>query len=70
MLGALENGRQPHNVDAQILEVVDARDDALEVTDTSPGRILEGRRVDLVDGALLPPAAQLLGLGPHGDDGF
>ena len=33
-LGALEDGRQPYYVDAQLFEVVDAGDDAFEITDS------------------------------------
>lgn len=64
-LRALEDGRQPHNIYTELFEVVHPRDYAFEISDTIPIGILKGRRVDLVDGALLPPGPELLFLAGH-----
>ena len=47
-LGAFKDWRQPHDVDAQLLQVIDPRDDAFQIANTGAGGILEGGRVDLV----------------------
>ena len=49
--------RQPEGVDAQPLQVVEVRADALEVADAVARRVGERARVDLVDDGLLPPHA-------------
>ena len=47
--------RQPQDVHAQVLQVVQLLSDAFEVTEAVPVGILEGARVDLVDDGALPP---------------
>lgn len=66
-LGTLEDGRQPYDVDSKLVEVVDSRNDTLQVTGTRASRILEGSWVDLVDGALLPPSSGLIFSARHCD---
>ena len=50
--------RQPDRVDAQLLEVVQPRDDAREVAEAVAVRVLERTRIDLVDGCAVPPGAR------------
>ena len=49
--------RQPDRVDAEPLQVVEARAQALEVADAVARRVGERARIDLVDDRLLPPHA-------------
>ena len=49
------HGRDPDGVDAELLEVVEALGDAVEVADAVAVGVLEGARVDLVDDCVLPP---------------
>ncbi len=51
---------QPHRVDAELREIVDAGDDARDVAESVAVRIREAARVDLVDGGLTPPRCCLL----------
>ncbi len=46
---------QPHRVDAEPVEVIDAGDDALEIADAVAVRVGEAPRIDLVDGRVAPP---------------
>jgi len=48
---------QPHDVDAQFVEIVDLLDDSGDVADPVPIRIVETARVDLVGNGFLPPGA-------------
>ena len=52
--------RQPDHVDAQLLQIVQARRDALQVADPIAVRVLKRARIDLVDDRFFPP----LGLVP------
>ena len=49
--------RQPDRVDAEPLQVLEARAEAVEVADAVARRVGERARVDLVDDGLLPPHA-------------
>lgn len=60
-LRALEDGRQPDDIDAQLLEVVDLGNDTLQIARSRPRRVLEGGRPYLVYGSLLPASPSLLG---------
>ena len=48
-------GREPDDVDAELLKVIEVLSDAFEVADTVAVRVLEGARVDLVDDGFFPP---------------
>lgn len=61
---------EPHGVDPQGCQVVDARQDAAHVTDTVGIAVGEATRVNLVDDSLAPPFGALSGddrLLVHGD---
>ena len=47
--------REPERVDAQPVQVVQARDDPAQVADAVAIRVHEGARIDLIDDAALPP---------------
>ena len=49
------DGRQPDRIDAERLQVVEARCDAVEIADSVAVGILETARIDLVDDRVLPP---------------
>jgi hypothetical protein len=49
------NGREPDGVDAQFLQVVEPRGNAVQVADAVSVRVLKTARVDLVDDGVLPP---------------
>lgn len=54
-LGRLVDRTQPDDVDTQLLDVVQLGDDAGKVADAVIVGVLERGRIDLVDGAFLPP---------------
>src|SRR6201999_2177360 len=54
-IGRRERRVQPDAVDAQPLEVVQARPDAAEVADPVAVAVREGPRVDLIQNAVTPP---------------
>jgi hypothetical protein len=56
-LGAVEEGRDPERLDAQLFQVGQLVDDAAQVADAVPVGVGEGARIDLVDGGVLPPGA-------------
>lgn len=60
-LRALEDERQPDDIDAQVLEVVDLRNKTLQIARSRPRRVLEGGRPYLVYGRLLPASPSFLG---------
>ena len=62
------HGGDPDGVDAEGLEVVEARGDAVEVADAVAVGVLEAARVDLVDDGVLPPGG--VGGGPGGGAEF
>ena len=65
-------GREPDDVDAELLEVVEAAGDAGDVADAVSVGVLEAAGVDLVDDSFLPPALGVAvggGLGGLGVDG-
>src|SRR5215470_2257399 len=50
-----EDWRDPDRIDAQLDQIIEAREDPVEITDAVPVRILKRARVDLIDDAPLPP---------------
>ena len=54
------DGREPDGVDAEVLEVVEALGDALQVADAIEIRVLKAARIDLVDDGVLPPVSSRL----------
>ena len=54
-VGGGEVGREPDDVDAKLLKVIEVLGDAFEVADTIAVGVLEGARVDLVDDGFFPP---------------
>ena len=54
------DGREPDGVDAQALQVVEARGDAIEVANTVAVRVLKAARIDFVDDRVLPPVTRIL----------
>ena len=58
-IGRVEVGAEPDDVDAEVLEVIEAAGDAVEVADAVAVRVLEGARVDLVDDCFFPPALRV-----------
>ena len=55
-LGRSANRTQPNAVNAQLLQIIQMRDDALQVTHTAAGGILKAFGVDLIEDSRLPPA--------------
>jgi hypothetical protein len=49
------HGSDPYSVHAEVLKVVEARGDAVEIADTVAVGILVGTRIDLVHDGVLPP---------------
>ena len=60
--GRGEDRRQPDGVDAERHEMVEPRDDAVQVADAVAVGVLKGARIDLVDDAGLPPWVTLVRL--------
>jgi len=54
------DGREPDGVDAQALQIVEARGDAIEVANTVGVRVLKAARIDFVDDRVLPPVIRIL----------
>src|ERR1035438_4083651 len=50
-------GSEPDGVNAQLLQVVQPRGNAVQVADAVAVRVLKAARVDLVDDGVLPPVA-------------
>ncbi len=51
------DGREPDGVDAELLQIVEALGDAVQVADAVAVGILKAARIDLVDDGVLPPVA-------------
>ena len=66
-LGTLEDGRQPYDVYSKLVQIVNSRNNALQVASARASRILERSWIDLVDGALLPPSSELTFSARHSD---
>src|ERR1700691_5085723 len=54
------DGGEPDGVDAERLEIVEARGDAVEVADAVAVGVLETARIDFVDDGVLPPVGILV----------
>lgn len=52
------DGAQPDRIDAEPRQIVEVRDDAIEVADAVTIRIRETARIDLVEDRVLPPLAR------------
>ena len=63
------HGSDPDGVDAELLEVVEARGDAVEVADAVAVGVLKAARIDLVDDGVLPPGIGRSGLRGRGREG-
>src|SRR5699024_8124787 len=69
--GAVEGG-EPHRIDAEVSQVLQARGDARQVPDAVTVPVGEGARVDLVDHGITPPRGARVGPGVQvvGAQGF
>lgn len=61
--GAGEDGRNPDGVDAEIDQIVEPVDDALQVADAVAGAVLKAAGVDLVEDGRLPPFGVVCAVG-------
>ena len=66
--GAVD-GAEPHDVDPEPVEVVEAGGDAGDVADAVAVGVLEGARVDLVDDGAAPPVGVVSDVAGAGDEG-
>ena len=55
VVGRLVDGRQPDDVDAEILQIVELADDPAQVADAVAVAVAKAARVDLVNDAFFPP---------------
>src|ERR1035437_3968284 len=62
-------GSEPNGVDAQLLQVVQPRGNAVQVADAVAVRVLKTARIYLVDDGVLPPLALAQGGGGGGMPG-
>lgn len=59
-LRRLIRGTEPNDIDTEVLDVVELRNDTGDITDTVIVGVLERARPDLIYGAFLPPGAMVL----------